>query len=236
MTLTAPFPETELPMEAGMPGCLAISLRLQTYNQETQMKKAIVFAMALAFSGMSLAVQAEEDFAPYGSAKAIKPEYAPQKMAFSVMGTAEETPALMAQLAGVLKQAVVAVPKGSEIEVVVIGSTVGAFAKENYAQFQPQIDAIVDLTKGAIPLKVRLCGNSVKGAGYKPEDMHGFAEVVPAGYLELASLGQQGYTIGQIAIVNTKGARYAFRPDLKPQAPATPAASATPATCKDSKC
>ncbi len=193
------------------------------------MKKAVVVAMALAFSAMSLSVLAEEEFAPYGSAKAIKPEYAPQKMAFSVQSTPEDTPATITQLAGVLKQAVVAVPKGTEIEVVVIGATVGAFAKENYSTFQPQIDAIAQLSKGAIPIKIAICGNSVKGAGYKPEDMHGFAEVVPAGYLELANLGQQGYAINQIAIVNTKGARYVFRPDLTPKPQAAPTASAAPA-------
>ena len=190
------------------------------------MKKAVVVALALAFSGMSLSVLAEEEFSPYGSAKAVKPEYAPQKMAFSVMSTPEDTPAILKQLAGVLKQAVAAVPKGSEIEVVVIGATVGAFAKENYTTYQPQIDAIAELTKGTIPLKVRLCGTSMKGAGYKPEDFHGFVEVVPAGYLELSSLGQQGYTIGQINIVNTQGARYVFRPDKKPQAQTAPAAPA----------
>lgn len=187
------------------------------------MKNMAAIVLALAFSSLSLSVLAEDEFAPYGTAAATKTQYTPQKIAFSVMSTADETKDILQQLQGVLKQYYIGAPKGSQIAVVVIGATVGAFAKENYATFQPQIDALAEMTKGAAPVKFTFCGNSIKNAGYKYEDMHGFADVAPAGYIELAHLAQNGFALAPINIVKTKDARYLFRPDKKLQAPAAPA-------------
>ena len=189
------------------------------------MKHTVAFTLALAISGLSMSVLSDEELAPYGTAQMCKTQYTPQKIAFSVMSTAEDTKEIMKQLVGVLKQYSAGAPNGSQIEVVVIGGTVGAFAKENYLTFQPQIDAIVDMSKGKVPIKIALCGNSTKNAGYKYEDMHGFAEIVPAGYIEIAHAVSEGYAVAPINIVKTKDARYYFRPDLKPQTSGTPAAA-----------
>lgn len=185
------------------------------------MKNIASIMLTLAVSGLGLSVLAEEEFAPYGTATLSKTQYSPQKLAISVMGTPEETRGLLQQLVQVLKQYPAGAPKGSQIEVVVVGATVGAFAKENYTSFQSQIDEIAEMTKGAEPVKVTLCGNSIKNVGYKYEDMHGFADVATLGYAELAHLAQNGFVILPITIVKAKDARYFFRPDKKPQAPTT---------------
>lgn len=166
---------------------------------------------------------AEEEFAPYGTATLSKTQYSPQKIALSVMGTPEETKGLVQQLVQVLKQYTAGAPKGSQVEVVVVGATVGAFAKENYAAFQAQMDEIAGMTKGAEPVKVTLCGNSIKNSGYKYDDMHGFAEVAPLGFAQLAYLAQNGFVVLPSPILKAKEARYFFRPDMKPQAQAAPA-------------
>jgi hypothetical protein len=40
--------------------------------------------------------------------------------------------------------------------------------------------------------------------------------VVPAGYLELDRLAKEGYSHSMIMDYKTRGARYFFRPELKP--------------------
>lgn len=194
------------------------------------MKHVAMVAAIMAF-GATVPAFATQELAPYGSAKPIGVQYKKLKVALNLLGTPESAKGNMAQLAGVLKQFGAGAPKGSEIEVVVIGGVVGAFAKENFEAFQPQIDAIADMVKngsGGTSVKVVLCGNSINNAGYKIEDMHGFATVAPAGYIELGRLSQLGYAITQVENVKTKDARFVFRPDLKPAVAAAAPAAAAP--------
>lgn len=67
---------------------------------------------------------------------------------------------------------------GSKLVVIIEGPAIEAFAKENYLDHQGVIDNWVSLAEKGV--KVEYCGNSVKGAGLKPEDMMGLAEKNPA--------------------------------------------------------
>lgn len=185
------------------------------------MRKIVLFVAGIAL-GTAMSVSIAEEMAPYGTAKPLAVQYqGPLKMALTVMSTPDLAKDSLKQLVGVLKQFGDGAPKGSEIKVVVIGGGIGAFAKENYETFQAEIDAIAELVSqgsGGTKVKVVLCGNSTKNAGYKFEDMHGFAEIAAAGgYVELARLAQEGYAIAPIEIVKTRDSRYFFRPDLKPK-------------------
>lgn len=67
---------------------------------------------------------------------------------------------------------------GSKLVVVVEGPAITAFAKDNYLDHQGAIDNWVSLAEMGV--KVEYCGNSVKGAGLKPEDMMGLTQKNPA--------------------------------------------------------
>ena len=168
-------------------------------------------------SGIALAA---DDFAPYGSSKAVKMNYQPAKLAYEFSSTPEAAAANLKQLVGVLKQAQKLQPAGSKIEVVVIGGGIGVFAKENYERFQAEMDEINEMHKpnARIPVEVAYCGSSINNSGYAISDFHGFGQVVPAGYLELDRLAKEGYSHAMIANVKAPGARYYFHPELKPKA------------------
>ena len=173
---------------------------------------------ALFVAAAALPAQAEE-LAPYGSAGLTKTKYKATKLALHLGQGPENAKAQLQQIVGIMKQFGASSGKGSTLELVVQGGVVGAFAKENYEAFQAQIDPIADMVKNGSSgkkIKVAYCGNSMQNSGYKPEDMHGFGEVVPAALVELARLDKMGYSYIFAHNVKAKDARYVFRPDLKP--------------------
>ncbi len=172
-----------------------------------------LFLVLLPNSGM-----AADKFAPYGSSEPSKATFKPAKMAYEWSGTPENAKANLQQLVAVLKVGQTLLPAGSRIEVVVIGGVIGVFAKENYETFQGAMDEIAQLTgpQAKIPVEITYCGTSLRGAGYKNDDMHGFGKVVPAGYLALNRLSQEGYSHAMVSDNKIRDSRYFFQPSLKP--------------------
>lgn len=155
---------------------------------------------------------AAEVLSPYGTASVKSQRYAPLK--YVVESTAYD-PADVANTLRVAKQMLSLSPKGSEMSVVVIGGAIRAFAKENYEKYQGIVGAAAELRD--VGVRIAFCGSSLRGAGFAPGDFHGFGEVVPGGYVEIADLVGKGYVhITPPAILaKTKNARYADRPELK---------------------
>jgi len=181
------------------------------------MQRTLTAALALILApGIALAAG---DFAPYGSSEPMKVKYEPAKLAYEWSSSPDDAKANLQQLIDVLKAAQRLQPPGSKIEVVVIGGGIGVFAKENYENFQAQMDEISELhgPNAKIPVDVAYCGTSLRGAGYAVNDMHGFGKVVPAGYLELDRLTKEGYSHSMIMDYKARGARYFFQPELKPK-------------------
>lgn len=155
---------------------------------------------------------AAEPFSPYGTASVRSQQYAP--LNYVVEATAYD-PADAATALRVAKQMLSLSPKGSQMTLVVIGGAIRAFAKENYEKYQGIVDAAAELRDAGV--RIAFCGSSLRGAGFAPGDFHGFGEVVPGGYVEIAELVGKGYVhITPPAILaKTKDARYADRPELK---------------------
>ncbi len=160
------------------------------------------------------------EFAPYGSSELSKATFKPAKIAYEWSGTPESAKAGLQQLADVLKGAQILLPAGSKVEVVVIGGVIGVFAKENYETFQGAIDEIARLTgpQAKIPVEITYCGSSLRNAGYKNNDMHGFGKVIRGGYLALDRLSQEGYSHVMVSDFKIHDSRYFFQPSLKPVA------------------
>lgn len=92
-----------------------------------------------------------------------------------------------------------------KVAIVTHGPELRAFAKENYTKYQAIVDKMAALAKEGV--EFYMCGNAMKMAGYKPEDMDGFITVVPSGFAEIAYLEYRGYQYINPTPLSTKDIR-----------------------------
>ncbi len=152
-------------------------------------------------------VQATE-FAPYGTAKVDMHEYPVINAVFDVN---YEDPnklnilnVFVTKTSEALKGKMVVVTHGPELRV---------FAKENYEKYQGIVDKMAVLADKGV--EFHMCNNAMRAAGFKPEDMHGFITVVPAGFPEIAYLQSKGYKYINPLPYSVKDVRYLEHPELK---------------------
>lgn len=83
-----------------------------------------------------------------------------------------------------------------KIVIVSHGPELVVFAKQNYAQFKAIVDRAAAMAKQGV--RFEMCRNAAKAAGFKPEDFHGFVNVVPAGPYALAYYQAKGYSLNAV--------------------------------------
>ena len=152
-------------------------------------------------------VQAAE-FAPYGTAKVDMHKYPVTNAVFDVN---YEDPnklnilnVFITKTSEQLKGEMIVVTHGPELRV---------FAKENYEKYQGIVDKMAAHAEKGV--KFHMCNNAMRAAGFKPEDMHGFITVVPAGFPEIAHLQSKGYRYINPLPYSVKDVRYIEHPELK---------------------
>lgn len=85
-------------------------------------------------------------------------------------------------------------PKDFEpLKVVVVshGPEVVLFAKKNYSKYKDIVDRAASFAQQGV--RFEICRNDAAALGYKPEDLHGFTHVIPAGPYALAYWQNKGY-------------------------------------------
>lgn len=172
------------------------------------MSRKLVIGIAVWAFGSIAPTMAEDDFAPYGTAKVSMHEYPQIDTVFDVnYQNPEDLGALYSFIIntqGPLKGRVVVVTHGPELR---------AFAKENYEKYQSQMQHMAELAESGV--EFRMCNNALRAAGFKPEDMHGFVTVVPAGFAEIAYLQHQGYKVMTPLPYPVRDVRYIEQPELR---------------------
>jgi intracellular sulfur oxidation DsrE/DsrF family protein len=152
-------------------------------------------------------IQAEE-FAPYGTAKVDMHKYPVTNAVFDVNypdpNKLNVLNVFIAKTSEQLKGEMIVVTHGPELRV---------FAKENYEKYQGIVDKMAAHAKNGV--KFHMCNNAMRAAGFKPEDMHGFITVVPAGFPEVAYLQSKGYRYINPLPYSVKDVRYIEHPELK---------------------
>jgi intracellular sulfur oxidation DsrE/DsrF family protein len=83
-----------------------------------------------------------------------------------------------------------------KIVIVSHGPEVVVFAKKNYAKYKEIVDRAASLASQGV--RFEICRNSAAAQGFAPEDLHGFAEVVPAGPYALAYWQAKGYSLNAV--------------------------------------
>ena len=90
--------------------------------------------------------------------------------------------------------------------VVVHGPELRLFAKENYQKYRAIVDQAADLADRGV--EFRMCGNSMKRAGFEVSHIHGFLSVIPAGFPEIILLQSQGFQYSNPLPNDVKDVRY----------------------------
>jgi len=83
-----------------------------------------------------------------------------------------------------------------KIVIVSHGPEVVVWAKQNYAKYKEIVDRANALAKQGV--RFEICRNAATAQGFKPEDLHGFVTVVPAGPYALAYWQARGYSLNAV--------------------------------------
>jgi intracellular sulfur oxidation DsrE/DsrF family protein len=164
---------------------------------------------ALGFLSMHGTAMAD-DMTPFGDAKVDMHKYPKINRVYDVN---YDDPKKLNALVGFIKNVNNVVP--GKAVVVLHGTEIRAFAKENYEKYQGVIDQLADLTKSGV--EFRMCNNAMHAAGFEAKDMDGFITVIPAGFAEVVSLQQKGYKVIDASATPVKDSRYLDHPEKKPK-------------------
>lgn len=152
---------------------------------------------------------AADDASPYGTAKVDMHKYAKINRVYDVN---YDDPKKLNALVGFIKNVNNVVP--GKAVVVLHGTEIRAFAKENYEKYQAVIDNLAALSKEGV--EFRMCNNAMHAAGFEASDIHGFVTIIPAGFAEVIALQSKGYKVIDAAATPVKDSRYIDHPkDIK---------------------
>lgn len=81
------------------------------------------------------------------------------------------------------------------IKIVIVshGPEVVLWAKQNYAKYKEIVDRAASFAQQGV--RFEICRNDAAALGFKPEDLHGFVTVVPAGPYALTYWQNKGYAL-----------------------------------------
>ena len=169
------------------------------------MKHLISISCLTLLASASLAVYAANDLAPYGTAKENMHKYESINRVYDVN---YDDPKWLNSLVGFISNVNKVVP--GKAVVVLHGTEIRAFAKENYEKYQGVVDKLAALSKEGVDF--RMCNNAMHGAGFNSEDIHGFVTIIPAGFAEVIDLQHKGYAVIDATATQVKDSRYLDQP------------------------
>jgi intracellular sulfur oxidation DsrE/DsrF family protein len=149
------------------------------------MHKSNIAAMAVLIF-ISTTVFAD-DIAPWGHGKVTPTEYKPQKVVYDVTTGKLDVMDHVFDRASYLSTITGADPFDQSIVLVLHGSAIRFFALENTGKYRKMLTRAESLVSGEV-LKLKMCKLAAEALGYKPEDIHGFVELVPMGDAEIIRL------------------------------------------------
>ena len=128
-----------------------------------------------------------DNVAPWGHGKLTPTEYKPQKVVYDVTTGKLEIMDHVLDRASYLSTITGADPFDQSIVLVLHGSAIKFFAINNTGEYQNMLERAESLVSGEV-LKIKMCKLAAQAQGFKPEDIHGFVELVPMGDAEIIRL------------------------------------------------
>lgn len=170
-----------------------------------KLKFAQALLLITTLSGIAITANAADAEAPYGTAKVDMHKYPEINRVYDVN---YDEPKKLNALLGFIKNVNKVVP--GKAVVVLHGTEIRAFAKENYLKYQAVVDELAALSKEGVDF--RMCNNAMHAAGFEANDIHGFVTVVPAGFAEIIDLQNKGYRVIDATTTPVKDSRYLDHP------------------------
>ena len=171
-----------------MVGCCRLLLRytLTIINKENiTMKKGLILFSLIMLTLSGSAIAAEK--APWGGAVAQHIDYKPQKVVYDVHVNTLGAMNSVLDRASYLNKITGADLFESSIVLVLHGSEIPFFARENYSKYKKLVHRAQSLVE-AETLKIRMCKLAAEGQGYQPSQIHGFVKIVPMADAEITRL------------------------------------------------
>ncbi len=157
----------------------------------------ISFAVCLVFFVNPTAFANGSGNAPWGGSKVTATEYKPQKVVYDVHVKTAAAVESVLDRASHLSTITGADPFEQSIVLVLHGKELSFFAIENYEKYKDLMKRAQSLVESEA-LSIKMCKIAAEGQGYKPEDIHGFVEMVPMGDAEIIRLQyEDGYAYMQ---------------------------------------
>ncbi len=157
---------------------------------------AVLFAIGTAVPGLARAQGAQ---APYGSSKFESYADIDQLKQLKVVWDfnfqdPKTVGVVLNNLNALLKATTDFGPKEIDpLKVVIVshGPEVVVWAKKNYAKYKNIVDRAASFAQQGV--RFEICRNDAAALGFKPEDLHGFVTVIPAGPYALTYWQNKGY-------------------------------------------
>lgn len=130
--------------------------------------------------------------APWGRAQAIEKEYRKQKVVYDVATDSEKNLNRILDRASFLSQINGADPFENKIVLVLHGNEIPFFGIKNHAKYKALMQRAQSLSLDGI-IEFRMCQVAARGHGFKPEDIHGFVNIVPMADAEIIELQSKGF-------------------------------------------
>lgn len=124
---------------------------------------------------------------PWGGAVAQHHSYKPQKVVYDVNINSVKAMTGVLDRASYLSRITGADPFDTSIVLVLHGAEIPFFAIENYKKYKALMQRAQSLVDSEV-LKIKMCQLAAEGHGYKPNQIHGFVEMVPMGDAEIIRL------------------------------------------------
>lgn len=137
----------------------------------------------------SISIAAESD-APWGHASVDNIAYKPHKVVYDVSVSSIAAFTHVLDRVSYLNTLYQADPFASSIVVVLHGNEIPFFAIKNYARYKDLMARAQSLENSG-NIHFRMCKLAAEGQGFKPNDIHGFVEMVPMADAEIIRLQQE---------------------------------------------
>jgi len=151
-------------------------------------KNTWLFIIVLQLPG-SIALAADNN-APWGHATASEVDYKPHKVVYDVSTVSMTAFTNVLDRVSYLNTLYQADPFASSITIVLHGNEIPYFAIKNYAKHKELMSRARSLENSG-NIEFRMCRLAAEGRGFKPEDIHGFVEMVPMADAEIIRLQQE---------------------------------------------
>ena len=155
-------------------------------NTKEKIKQLLLFLIMGVFLN-NPAIAEKKVSSPWGTASVTDTKYKPQKVVYDVHVKSMDKVSSVLDRASHLSKITGADPFDQSIVLVLHGPEIDFFAIKNYEKNKELMNRAQSLVESDT-LKIKMCKIAAEGRGFKPEDIHGFVEMVPMGDAEIIRL------------------------------------------------